>query len=544
MWTNAEGAPALGSLHDFSGNGNHGELKGDTRTEPGKFGNALSFDGSGDYVHIDNNPSTTDTSIIILVRPADIITSQYLCDFAGVDVCASILGFADGYYNIYGGAYPTGSASDTQILASGVGITDHLVWTISGTSLKGYLNGVELISETITSGDFAPATGLDIGRRYTSTFYFSGLIEQFLYYSRTLSPSEILSLCKEPFQMFRQQPIELWVGATSVDSGAIPLTGTITVVSSATATLEVTRGVAGTIDAVSSVVGTLEVNKPITGAIAAVSSTAGNLSVARDITGTITAVSAVNGNLTISGAVQLTGTIAAVSGASGNLSATKLIAGIITAVSATQAELTRVVKIVGTITAVSSTAGNLSTTRGLIGSVSASSMVLGDLGRARPLAGEVQAISAMAGNLAVSWALTGTIPALSMLTGTLGIPAAGPTLPEEWEWIGELIDEEGRALTITLPGSAADPLEPWRGNTTLTSTNAVGVFVRYRAKQVNSDHIRRGDQKVLLIADEIVNIEAGTKIIDSLDGSSWYVIRLKRITSRSNILLFILHVRQ
>ncbi len=113
-----------------------------------------------------------------------------------------------------------------------------------------------------------------------------------------------------------------------------------------------------------------------------------------------------------------------------------------------------------------------------------------------------------------------------------------------WAWIETLINEEGRALTITLPGSEADPEEPWRGNEAGTPTNATGVFVRYKAKQVDGDHIRRGDQKVLLIPDEVVDIEAGTKIIDSLDGSSWNVIKLKRITSGSDILLFILQVRQ
>lgn len=115
---------------------------------------------------------------------------------------------------------------------------------------------------------------------------------------------------------------------------------------------------------------------------------------------------------------------------------------------------------------------------------------------------------------------------------------------DRWAWIEELIDVEGRALTVTLPGSEAEPEEPWRGNDSGTPTNAVGVFVRYTAKQVDGDHIKRGDQKVLLIADEIVDIEEGTKIVDSLDGSSWYVIRRKRVTSRSDILLFILQVRE
>lgn len=115
-------------------------------------------------------------------------------------------------------------------------------------------------------------------------------------------------------------------------------------------------------------------------------------------------------------------------------------------------------------------------------------------------------------------------------------------LPEDWTWIEEQINEEGRALTITLPGSVGG--ESWRGNIAGTPTAAIGVFVRYTAKQIDGDHIKRADQKVLLIPDETINIEEGTKIVDSLDDSSWFVIKVEKITNKSDILFYILQVRQ
>ena len=117
-------------------------------------------------------------------------------------------------------------------------------------------------------------------------------------------------------------------------------------------------------------------------------------------------------------------------------------------------------------------------------------------------------------------------------------------LPEEWAWIEELIEDEGRSMTITLPGSESDAGKPWRGNTAGTPTDAIGVFVRYKASEIDDNHIKRGDQKVLLIPSETVDIEKGTKIVDSLDTSSWTVENIEKITARSDILLYILQVRQ
>lgn len=117
-------------------------------------------------------------------------------------------------------------------------------------------------------------------------------------------------------------------------------------------------------------------------------------------------------------------------------------------------------------------------------------------------------------------------------------------LPADWAWIEDLIDEEGRSLEITIPGSETDANKPWRGNVAGAPTTATGVFVRYKASQINDDQIKRGDQKVLLIPSETINIERGTKIKDSLDNSNWNVVDVEKITNKSDILLYILQVRQ
>lgn len=117
-------------------------------------------------------------------------------------------------------------------------------------------------------------------------------------------------------------------------------------------------------------------------------------------------------------------------------------------------------------------------------------------------------------------------------------------LPEEWAWVEDLIEDEGRAFTIAIPGATSDSNKPWRGNDAGTPTNAVGVFFFYRADEIDGDHIKRGDQRVLLIPSETVDIEAGAKIVDSLDSSSWNVIDVQKISHKSDIILYILQTRQ
>ncbi len=327
-------------------------------------------------------------------------------------------------------------------------------------------------------------------------------------------------------------------------SVAKKIAGAVDAVSSVTGSLSVAKKIAGTVDAVSSVTGSLSVAKKIAGTVDAVSSVTGSLSVAKKIAGSVDAVSSVTGSLTVTSEVLLAGSVDAVSSVTGSLSVAKKIAGTVDAVSSVTGSLSRTRGLIGDVAAVSSVTGNLTVLVSLAGNIAAVSAVAGEIGVARRLIGEVRAISAVTGKLNMSIALIGEVQALSMLSGTLTIPARGSTLPEEWQWIADLIDEEGRGMTITPPGALTDDSKPWRGNAVGSASDATGVMIEYMAEPLGGDHAMRAEQKVLLAPLLEINVERGTKITDSIDDSDWFVVDVEKITSRSDILLYILWVRR
>jgi hypothetical protein len=117
-------------------------------------------------------------------------------------------------------------------------------------------------------------------------------------------------------------------------------------------------------------------------------------------------------------------------------------------------------------------------------------------------------------------------------------------LPADWAWVEELIDDEGRSITVTVPGVESDANKPWRGNVAGTPVSVIGVFFNYRANQIDGDQIKRGDQYVICYPHATTDIEQCTKIEDSLDNSNWNVVNVQKITNKSDILLYILQIRQ
>jgi len=328
------------------------------------------------------------------------------------------------------------------------------------------------------------------------------------------------------------------------------LTGTSTAVSSVNGTLSVSKKLTGTSDAVSTVTGDIKVAKKLTGTIAAVSSVNGTLSVSKKISGTIAAVSSVDGELTIVGAeVPLDGTSDAVSTVTGDIKVAKKLTGTSTAASSVNGTLSVSKKLIGSVIASSSVDATLTTFAFLSGSIIANSSTSApELKVLKKLSGAIQATASVDGLILVIKKLTGTILGVSTVIGDLTI-SGGPVesevdLPDEWMWIGNLINDEGREMTIAVPGSEANPPEDWRGNTPGPPVTATGVMVRYKAAQIDNDQIKRADKKILLAPVTAIDIEAGTKINDSLDSSSWIVKNVKKITVKSDILLYVLQVRQ
>lgn len=165
------------------------------RERPGGLG-ALVFLGGLEpqYIDIIGTWSLTDWTIYLWVKVTDTTTGDYISDFGAINEAAIIKGFQSGFYNLFGGAYPTGTAADSQIPITGAAIWDNVVWTQRGTNIKGFVNGIEHISVTRTGGDFAPGSNLQIGRTFGGGNNFGGSISEYRFWDHEKSGNEVREL--------------------------------------------------------------------------------------------------------------------------------------------------------------------------------------------------------------------------------------------------------------------------------------------------------------------------------------------------------------
>lgn len=220
-WLMHGGAGALGRIVDLSGNSNHGTLVADTHSVPGKFGPALDFDGTGDYVNIGDVESldfgTNDFTVSLWIKTVGLTAGRLVNKRVGTlgwEVYTSANTHVDIFIGDAGG-FEFGKVSTKPMNDDNwhhvVIVFDRDANAIAYTD--GVSDGVKDISaRTGTISNNAAAT---IGQ-YAASSFFNGFIDHVLIYNRALTASEIMSLYLDPFQMFRRQPIGLWVGSTSV----------------------------------------------------------------------------------------------------------------------------------------------------------------------------------------------------------------------------------------------------------------------------------------------------------------------------------------
>ncbi len=200
------------SAEDIIGS-NDGALHG-ALWAAGKAGNALSFDGTDDYVSTPDSPlwdlGGADFTLEAWVNPADT---------AGVNRLISAGGQNDGANNLWSFGYGThadwGSGNRLSLdyyngsgythlhsdeVKLGLGLWNHLAFVRSGASLSFYLNGFPAGSQdlgTVALG--GGSTGAIIGARYldgpSSVVEFAnGLIDEVGLYQRALSAAEIAAI--------------------------------------------------------------------------------------------------------------------------------------------------------------------------------------------------------------------------------------------------------------------------------------------------------------------------------------------------------------
>ena len=220
-----------------TGGGNPGTAAGTSWAAVGRFGRALSFNGSSSSVTVADSASlrlTTGMTLEAWVNPAALGASTWRT--AVFKQTAG--GMAYALYANDGGGRPTGqvnvvgeqnAAGTAQLPLS---TWTHLATTYDGATLRLYVNGAQVASKPQT-GSIAASTGpLKIGGNAIWGEYFSGLIDEVRVYDRALAVTEIQADMTAPIGV-TPDTTSPTVRITSPAAGA-SVTGTVSVAADAT----------------------------------------------------------------------------------------------------------------------------------------------------------------------------------------------------------------------------------------------------------------------------------------------------------------------
>lgn len=192
-WLFNEGA---GSQADDIVGRNDGTLTNGPAWRGGKFGSALSFDGSNDYVNLSPiTVSKVPLSWCALVYPTSFATHKNPLAQTGNDALETFGLFI----------WQTSGQAAVQLGTNsfnGNNLTLNkwacLCGTTDGTTGRLYQDGVQTASGSDGRTE-AAATGFNVGRSTGSGRYFSGLIDEVRIYNRALSAFEVAQLYVAPF---------------------------------------------------------------------------------------------------------------------------------------------------------------------------------------------------------------------------------------------------------------------------------------------------------------------------------------------------------
>jgi len=223
------------TVADLSGNGNRGGFVADTHWVGGNTGQALSLDGTADYILLDRcaSPASLPVTVIIKAKIGSVAAFQRLfhsclstgnTDLEGIYIQTA----PGGKLEIgFGSGGMAGAASRrTKISATSVTTNwETYAGVIRGaTDMSLYINGVDAGGTYDGIGDaYDPGSspgGIGVFEYKTNLYYLTGLVEYVYLFNRALSASEISLLYREPFCQLAQPRlmvnVPVAVGGSSV----------------------------------------------------------------------------------------------------------------------------------------------------------------------------------------------------------------------------------------------------------------------------------------------------------------------------------------
>ena len=222
-WLMNENGKVLSTILDSSGNENTGSLIADTHFVPGKFGSALDFDGTGDYVELvgtaDFTQDFTQFSVVTLIKNDNIelpINHEYVNKASSTTAWRLYKGINESWnFHMY-----VSVAVFTQI-TSAANIDEDLLWhclvgTWDGSDLRLYVDNKLVAGPTAFAGPI---------RNIADTVKFGvnvdGQQSHVMIYNRALGSSEIALLVQEPFVMFKDPNEVALLGGFVAAAGTI-----------------------------------------------------------------------------------------------------------------------------------------------------------------------------------------------------------------------------------------------------------------------------------------------------------------------------------
>jgi len=195
---------------DISGNENNGTLanfnfNANSGWGEGKYGKALLFDGSDDYVDAGNViKNLTNFAFSFWIKIDTFSNPAYMTPFGQSD---AIYPSATNAFNFFTGSasdsfglqgeWTDGSNLDMRVnIPFGVGVWKHIAVTYDGSNVIQYVDGLLLNQKSYSSKSIGNSNSLLFGKGYAQpgslvTTYFDGTIDEVMIYNRTLSLGEI-----------------------------------------------------------------------------------------------------------------------------------------------------------------------------------------------------------------------------------------------------------------------------------------------------------------------------------------------------------------
>jgi hypothetical protein len=220
------------TVADASGHGLTGTISGATWTTAGKYGNALSFNGTSSYVDL-GNPA-------LLQITGSMTWSAWVRAAANPPDDGQIIAKSDnnsGWQfktspdtgpHTFGVSVSASSTVHTQRYSTTVRSLNtwyHVagVYNAAALTLDIYVNGVldnGVLRDVVPSSQFNANVNANIGRR-TGGYYFNGIIDEARVYNRALTQAEILSDMNTPLGTFTARPTIISFEAETTDGSII-----------------------------------------------------------------------------------------------------------------------------------------------------------------------------------------------------------------------------------------------------------------------------------------------------------------------------------